>query len=346
MSFSENPVINSPFQAPAQHFELDRDGQPTRLTLPGRRPSIQVVPIPASRRGVRQGELNYGDLPSEVKVNDLVNAIRERVDLWRRMPAHQKGVSPETLRLLEHWSRPDRSRSGSVRPDDCARTLGIPRHCVQAFISAGHVDVVTDSDAAIVTDSTLISVASLIALRDRMWNQSREFGGGGTLREAMRRNGDPRDWVAVFDKILAGRVRVRIGNRDGSSLSDALIVQTTDIARYVSRRCAGPGISGINVSCQTAAEIIGATQQFISAAVKSGVIDGEVGVRNSAVPLEGVLKFQMEFVLPEELSEIVGGTKKGIGLSLIVAGYEPVATINRTRVWRRADIEKYIDDKK
>ncbi|HEY5105147.1 MAG TPA: DEAD/DEAH box helicase family protein [Caulobacteraceae bacterium] len=109
MSFTEDPVINSPFAAPAFHFELDKDGQPTGLIQPGRRESLQVVPVPASRRGARQGELQLGEA-SEIKVNSLINSIRARVDLWRGGPQRWKGVGPETLRLLEHWTREDRSR--------------------------------------------------------------------------------------------------------------------------------------------------------------------------------------------------------------------------------------------
>ena len=110
MPFREEPVINSPFVAPTLHFDLDKDGQPTGFTKPGRRESLQIVPVAASRRGPRQGELDLGDAGSEIKVNILVNAIRERVSAWRVGAGRWKGVSPETRRLLEHWSREDRSR--------------------------------------------------------------------------------------------------------------------------------------------------------------------------------------------------------------------------------------------
>lgn len=108
ISFVDNPVINSPFVEPRRQYQLDDEGQPTGLVLDGRRYSIQVVPVPAARRKVKQGELQLDDGATTVKHNQLVNEIRERVALWRA--GGRKGTTPETQRLLDHWSREDRSR--------------------------------------------------------------------------------------------------------------------------------------------------------------------------------------------------------------------------------------------
>jgi len=110
MSFRDDPVINSPFEPPQWRYDLDDDAQPTGAKSAGRRPSIQIVPVATARRGPRQGQLDLGDAPQTVKENRLVNDIRERVDLWRRGLIVGKRISPETQRLLDHWSRPDRSR--------------------------------------------------------------------------------------------------------------------------------------------------------------------------------------------------------------------------------------------
>jgi hypothetical protein len=223
----------------------------------------------------------------------------------------------------------------------CARQLGLPKYLVEAFILAKILELVKCPDAAIVTGNHLVSIASLDALRERLRQQSRPIGGGITLRKAMQRNGDSRDWVTVFQKMLDGRIRLQIDDRDGRSLSDALIVRATDIDRPTSRRSTGPSISGIDVTCQTAADIIGTTSQFISAAVKSGFLKGAVGRRNSAIPLEGVLTFQQLFVLSEELRETFGGHTKSIACQLRSASLAPVATINRVSVWHRSEIETY-----
>jgi hypothetical protein len=81
MGFNDNPIINSAFEKPQWHFELDDKGQPTGKKLPGRRESIQVVPVPAARRhGPRQRELA---LEEKTTSNTLVNAAR--------MPAKGRG---------------------------------------------------------------------------------------------------------------------------------------------------------------------------------------------------------------------------------------------------------------
>jgi type III restriction enzyme len=108
LGFNDNPIINSPFDRPKWHFELDGDGQPTGKKLPDRRKSIYVVPVPAARRrGGQQGQLALED---KVTTNVLVNKIREEVDKWRDLPPGKWGVTPETQRLLLHWRDNDRER--------------------------------------------------------------------------------------------------------------------------------------------------------------------------------------------------------------------------------------------
>jgi type III restriction enzyme len=112
VAFTDNPIITSPFEAPAQHYELDGDGQPTGKLLTGRRESIQVVPVPAARRrGPKQAELSlFDEGGAQVTSNALINEIRKHVDQWRKLPPSQWGVSPETQRLLLHWREPSRAR--------------------------------------------------------------------------------------------------------------------------------------------------------------------------------------------------------------------------------------------
>jgi type III restriction enzyme len=109
MGFSDNPIINSPFETPQSHYELDEEGQPTGKKLTGRRDSIQIVPVPAARRrGPKQRELDLFE--DRVTTNALINEIRKHVDQWRELPPSQWGVTPETQRLLLHWRDPHRER--------------------------------------------------------------------------------------------------------------------------------------------------------------------------------------------------------------------------------------------
>ena len=66
MGFADNPIINSPFDRPKSHFELDGDGQPTGKKLSDRRESIYVVPVPAARRrGSQIDEAAWATLHSD-----------------------------------------------------------------------------------------------------------------------------------------------------------------------------------------------------------------------------------------------------------------------------------------
>ena len=121
MGFTDNPIINSPFDRPLWHFELDDEGQPTGKKLPDRRESVQVVPVPAAkRRGPRQRELA---LEEKTTSNTLVNAIRKDVDQWRELPPSQWGVTPETQRLLLHWRDPHRERKQFFCQREAIETL-------------------------------------------------------------------------------------------------------------------------------------------------------------------------------------------------------------------------------
>jgi type III restriction enzyme len=56
--FFEKPILNSPYEIPAQHWELDKSGQPTNQLTQSRRPAEFISPIPKPRkRKFNQGEL-------------------------------------------------------------------------------------------------------------------------------------------------------------------------------------------------------------------------------------------------------------------------------------------------
>jgi type III restriction enzyme len=62
-SFFERPILNSPYDYPGRHWELDADGQPTDRILDRRRRSELVTPVPKPqrrRRAADQGELGLG----------------------------------------------------------------------------------------------------------------------------------------------------------------------------------------------------------------------------------------------------------------------------------------------
>ncbi len=113
--FFEAPILNSPYEYPSRHWELDDDGQPTHRIIDSRRGAEFVTPIPKPRRrrkeaGSSQARLEIDEgrgLSSSEQQYDLtayVGEIRRRVDAWREIPNPRDwGVTPETQRLLQHW---------------------------------------------------------------------------------------------------------------------------------------------------------------------------------------------------------------------------------------------------
>ena len=130
-SFFEKPILNSPYESPTQHWELDGAGQPTEVINSSRRPSSFITPVPAPRKGSRRGKggsddqlsmvLDTGDDLSDEKqqYNDsrYINDIREFVEQWRQLPKERDWkVTPETARLLRHWRSSDFE---TIRPFFC-----------------------------------------------------------------------------------------------------------------------------------------------------------------------------------------------------------------------------------
>lgn len=109
-SFFEQPILNSPYALPSQHWELDASGQPTNVVIGSRRRSSLVSPIPKARKA--KGNAQAGlfasssealGLEQEYNPTETINGIRSAVESWRNLPESQWQVTPETARLLRHW---------------------------------------------------------------------------------------------------------------------------------------------------------------------------------------------------------------------------------------------------
>ena len=121
--FFDHPILNSPYEYPSRHWELDETGQPTQKVLPSRRAASFITPIPKPRKqkGKRkQTELFASELSTEEQKYDhtaLINAVRREVDKWRRIPSpYAWRVTPETARLLQHWRH---HKFAGIRPFFC-----------------------------------------------------------------------------------------------------------------------------------------------------------------------------------------------------------------------------------
>jgi len=124
--FFEKPILNSPYEYPTRHWELDAQGQPTQRIIERRRAAEFITPIPKPRKRKNtseQLEIVYNEgkgLSTEKQQYDtisVVNTVRGYVDLWRSRPdPNDWQVTPETARLLKHWRH---HRFNSIRPFFC-----------------------------------------------------------------------------------------------------------------------------------------------------------------------------------------------------------------------------------
>ena len=58
--FFSKPILNSPYDAPARHWELDEDRKPTGVVLDSRRPSRLVTAVPKAKKQGGQEDLRLG----------------------------------------------------------------------------------------------------------------------------------------------------------------------------------------------------------------------------------------------------------------------------------------------
>lgn len=93
------PILNSPYEEPAEHWRLAEGEVPTRAA--GRRPAMYWYRPPATETVDTPGE--GAGTAIELK---LVNRIRERVKAWRGQD--WPGVTRTTLELLRYWRREGR----------------------------------------------------------------------------------------------------------------------------------------------------------------------------------------------------------------------------------------------
>jgi type III restriction enzyme len=124
--FFSDPILNSPYDYPREHWELDAKGQPTQKIIQGRRKASFITPIPRPRKqrsSDGQGAFVFDEgigLSTEEQQYDptsIINQIRGYVDEWRDRPnPNDWHVTPETARLLQHWRH---HRFAGIRPFFC-----------------------------------------------------------------------------------------------------------------------------------------------------------------------------------------------------------------------------------
>src|SRR5439155_13773487 len=125
--FFEHPILNSPYDYPQRHWELDDQGQPTQQVIENRRRAEFITPIPKpkKRKGTATQQVLVFDEGKGLSTqeqqydptSEIINEMRGHVDRWRALPnPNDWQVTPETARLLQHWRH---HQFSDVRPFFC-----------------------------------------------------------------------------------------------------------------------------------------------------------------------------------------------------------------------------------
>ena len=124
--FFDRPILNSPYESPSRHWELDDDGQPTQRIIEHRRRAKFITPIPKPKKRrtsatqpafVFDEGIGLSTSEQQYDATSNINEVRSKVDAWRALPnPSQWQVTPETTRLLQHWRH---HAFAGVRPFFC-----------------------------------------------------------------------------------------------------------------------------------------------------------------------------------------------------------------------------------
>ena len=113
--FFEHPILNSPYDIPQRHWELDEQGQPTQKIIETRRRAEFITPIPKPKKRKKSGKQQDQDFvfdegqglstaEQQYDPTSIINEVRGHVDRWRAWPNPSEWqVTPETAWLLQHW---------------------------------------------------------------------------------------------------------------------------------------------------------------------------------------------------------------------------------------------------
>jgi len=105
-----NPIINSPYEEPKQHWHIEEGKQPAKR--PGRRPASYFLRVPEraarGRRAAGQQEIFEEDVKGNEYLLDLANLMRRRLQDWRNRD--YQGATRVTRELLDLWRAPERAQ--------------------------------------------------------------------------------------------------------------------------------------------------------------------------------------------------------------------------------------------
>ena len=259
------PVLNTPYEKPASHWELGIDNRALNRTAPGRRPSIALLPVPKSREDVvEQPVLPLGP----ENFNATVNDIRQLVDAWR--DNGYKRATAVSRRLLHHWRSEDNvprlffaqvealetliwltevvpgDHPARQAIEDAAREHndGIVRYCTKMATGTGKTAVM---GMVIAWNAANVAAGGNRRHPGRYFTNFVAITPGHTVRERLAVL-DPSNPDNVYDELSLvpaglrgdlGRVRLRVVNFQAFQCRDRLGTATGDARRLLRRGDAG-----------------------------------------------------------------------------------------------------------
>ena len=226
----------------------------------------------------------------------------------------------------------------SITAAETARRLGIPIYMIASFIDAGLIQEPENGDVQILFGvAQRIRSSSVNRLASQIEKlECSHLEEGIQLRYAIADRINPCAWAQAIKLLLNGSIARTGGEPPGRRLAD-LHLRRRDCRILGTARSSGSLDGG--ASCVDAAIALGASGQFISAAVSAGLIDGEVRKSASSISLESLRIFQTEYVLPDEIAARANKKLHQVRWLTRNAGLSPVHTINRVSVWSRLEVE-------
>ncbi len=119
--FFDHPILNSPYERPSRHWELDEAGQPTQQLLHYRRRAQFITPIPkpkkqkkaAHQQGIVFDEgAGLSSAAQQYDPTSIINEVRGQVDPQRPAPTVEQFIQPWVSDLHagpDHQGSPARS---------------------------------------------------------------------------------------------------------------------------------------------------------------------------------------------------------------------------------------------
>jgi hypothetical protein len=231
-------------------------------------------------------------------------------------------------------------RSGATA-GECADVLGVPEYCIASLASRGLLDLVIDPDALKLANKVIFERSSLERLKSKLCGTLiHKINRGHKVSRVLLHRVHPDDWVDAVEKVVDGTLKRGSGGK-GKKIAMAEFLVDSDSAKYfldeISKR---PLPDNVWVCTKDAGILLGLNGGAVGKAIKQGLLisDGRTFPR-TMISLSSIAAFNEKYYLAAAVKERFEMDSRLFGQTMKQAGYSPIATINRLRVWVRRDVE-------